>query len=75
MSTHEHKTCPRCQKTFDCKAGAIHLCQCSAVELDDEERQYISGHFDDCLCADCLIAIKAAYKELDNKELVFKGLV
>lgn len=54
MSGHEHKNCHRCNRTFECKVGSILICQCSSLELTNDEREYISGLFDDCLCIECM---------------------
>lgn len=60
MCEHEKKHCPRCNTSFECKVGSILLCQCSAVALTQDERDFISGSFTDCLCAACLKEMKAA---------------
>ena len=59
----EYKTCPRCHAPFECRAGAIQLCQCSKAELNDKERAYISEYFTDCLCARCIQDMKMEYKQ------------
>ncbi len=58
---HEEKYCPRCKNAFECKAGSIMLCQCMEVRLDDEERSYISSHYEDCLCAQCMRELKSEF--------------
>jgi hypothetical protein len=58
---HEEKHCPRCGAGFECKAGTIHLCQCSVVPLNEEERFYIKTKFEDCLCASCLAELKIEF--------------
>jgi Cysteine-rich CWC len=63
-SKHEEKVCPRCKAAFECKVNSIALCQCAVVELNEDERYYISRHFDDCLCAKCMEEMKAEYREL-----------
>jgi len=63
MPQHEEKICPRCEAQFECKVGSINLCQCQTVSLDDAEMDYIRKKFEDCLCADCLIALKKEYKQ------------
>ncbi len=68
MCEHEQKYCPRCQARFECKVGSILLCQCSAVPLNQDERDYMSGQYNDCLCANCMKDLKAEYH--DN---LFKG--
>lgn len=61
MTKHEQQHCPRCNDRFECKIGSISLCQCAAVQLNDEERAYIRDRFDDCLCAGCMQAMKTEY--------------
>ena len=61
MCEHEHKNCPRCNATFECKVGSILLCQCTAVRLNDTERDYMKSKFDDCLCAKCMKDVKGEY--------------
>lgn len=61
MACHETKHCPRCETPFECKVGSIALCQCSTINLTDAERSFISRTFDDCLCANCMMALKAEF--------------
>lgn len=63
MCEHEQKYCPHCNVLFECKVGSILLCQCTPVALTEDERMYIKGRYDDCLCADCLMKMKVQYKE------------
>jgi hypothetical protein len=63
MPHHEEKICPRCQARFECKVGSINLCQCQTVQLNDDERAYIQAQFDDCFCANCLLALKKEYNQ------------
>lgn len=53
----EEKICRKCGQGFTCRADAIHLCQCAAVPLTAEDRDYLSRSFEDCLCFDCLSVI------------------
>lgn len=70
MIKHEEKYCPRCKTLFECKLGSILLCQCNAVTLNEQERDYIRGRFDDCLCADCIKILKGEYRnELFQQKL------
>ncbi|MCW3464217.1 cysteine-rich CWC family protein [Chitinophaga nivalis] len=70
MCEHERKHCPRCNSGFECKVGSILICQCSAVTLSTEERNYIQEQYTDCLCANCLKEMKAAWhKELFKRKL------
>ncbi|SFE41007.1 cysteine-rich CWC family protein [Thermoflexibacter ruber] len=63
MPQHEIKVCPRCQAEFECKLGSIHLCQCTAVRLDESDRTYIREKYEDCLCLACMIALKNERKQ------------
>ena len=51
------KTCPRCGKTFEC----VHSidCWCVKVKLTDTTKAYLKGHYNDCLCKDCLEKLNA----------------
>ena len=55
---HEAKTCPRCRRKFECKSGSVLQCQCSAVSLSERELEFISAHYDDCLCVTCLALLQ-----------------
>ncbi|MDA3870022.1 MAG: cysteine-rich CWC family protein [Gammaproteobacteria bacterium] len=55
------KTCPGCQRTFECKAGDVENCQCVSVKLTSLERANIAGHYDNCLCASCLAQLSADF--------------
>lgn len=63
MPQHETKICPRCQTQFECKLGSINLCQCTTVELNDDDRSYIKEQYEDCLCAACLWSLKKERKQ------------
>ncbi|MBI3234554.1 MAG: cysteine-rich CWC family protein [Bacteroidetes bacterium] len=63
MCEHEKKVCQRCKAHFECKVGSIQLCQCSTIVLSEEERNFIQHQFDDCLCIDCIKALKAEYHQ------------
>jgi hypothetical protein len=64
---HEKKYCPKCDSAFECKAGTITQCQCYAVSLSLEERIYVEERFADCLCSDCLVAVKNEYAVFKEK--------
>ncbi|MGH8577000.1 MAG: cysteine-rich CWC family protein [Gammaproteobacteria bacterium] len=59
MPHHEEKICPRCGTLFECKVGSVVLCQCSAIDLSEEQRTYVMNNYDDCLCAGCLRELRA----------------
>lgn len=61
MCLHESKFCPRCNAAFECKVGSITLCQCAPVRLTEEERAFLGEQYHDCLCADCMLAMKGEY--------------
>ncbi len=62
MPQHETKTCPRCNRAFECKQGNINECQCQGVRLQYDERVYLENRYIDCLCAHCLEALKFEYR-------------
>ena len=72
MSKHEQKLCPRCKITFECKAGSIMQCRCSAINLAAEERAYIEAKYDDCLCVECLSALQKKYIHFKEKYILKK---
>jgi hypothetical protein len=61
MLKHELKTCPRCGRTFECKANNPVRCNCALVELDEERLDAMQRRYSDCLCLDCLRAIAAGH--------------
>ena len=61
MTSYETKVCPRCGKTFECKAGSVDTCGCSNVVLSVAETEYIKARYDDCLCVACLEDLKQEY--------------
>ncbi|SKB49005.1 Cysteine-rich CWC [Salegentibacter holothuriorum] len=73
---HEEKYCPRCKTAFECKVGSIQLCQCSAVALDNKEREYIRELYENCLCAECMKVLKAEYhnQNLQDKMKAILGV-
>ena len=67
MCRHEDKDCPRCGIAFECKVGNIAQCQCYSINLNNEEQQYISKKFTDCLCLNCIKVLRAAYNSAASK--------
>lgn len=63
-SKHEIISCERCGIRIECKANAYTKCQCSKVQLNLNEVQYISENFEGCMCAACLLALQQEYKEM-----------
>jgi hypothetical protein len=43
--------------------GNIAQCQCSGIQLTAEDKAFIAANYTDCLCRDCLLAIKTATAE------------
>jgi len=66
---HEIKNCPNCQKSFECRSGDIIQCQCEGIELKQHHRDYIYKTWNDCLCIDCLNAIRS---ECDSQHFLKK---
>ncbi len=54
MCVHENKSCPRCNKSFECKSGSILQCQCYGAPLKDDLRKWLMERYEDCLCRQCL---------------------
>ncbi|MBD2754608.1 cysteine-rich CWC family protein [Spirosoma validum] len=67
---HDQVVCPRCETVYECKVGSINLCQCTSVELTEEQRQYIRSLFDGCLCARCLSALRTEYIANQSNQLL-----
>ena len=63
MTKHEIIPCERCGSAIECKANAYTKCQCSVVQLNLNEVQYISELYDGCLCAKCLFELQLEYRE------------
>jgi len=71
MATHEPKSCPRCEQPFECKPGNITECQCFGLSFTEEEKDYIRDVSSDCLCRNCLQALKQEYRyEATRQRLV-----
>ncbi len=62
MHKHEIISCERCDARMECKANAFTKCQCSTVQLNLNEMQYVSECFEGCLCAPCLNELKEEYR-------------
>jgi hypothetical protein len=54
---------------FECRVGSILLCQCHGVDFTELEKDYIRNTYPDCLCRDCLNAMKheIRYNEIKRK--------
>lgn len=69
-SKHETKNCPRCNTNFECKSGSILLCQCQTILLSEEQMNYVSSLYDDCLCISCLYALRTKYNQHRHEEKI-----
>jgi cysteine-rich CWC protein len=67
MCKHEHKKCPRCSNSFECKVGDVTACQCYGLNFSPEERALIEERYTDCLCRECLTALKLPYTFFKEK--------
>lgn len=52
----EPRECARCKKRHICTLSV--QCNCFDAEITDKVMDYITLHFDDCLCNDCLEELK-----------------
>nr|MBC7613985.1 cysteine-rich CWC family protein [Pseudopedobacter sp.] len=60
---HEIISCERCKIKIECKANNYTQCQCSKVQLNLNELQYISENYEGCLCANCLKELAIEYQK------------
>lgn len=74
MYKHEKKACSRCSTYFECKVGSILLCQCSTVRLSEAESDFMREQYIDCLCADCMMQVRAEYHNRLLKDKITKIL-
>jgi len=72
MPEHEIKNCPRCQGSFECRAGDITRCQCHGIRFTSEEKVFIESRYADCLCRPCLEELKSAQNLFKEKFLFNK---
>ncbi len=56
-SKYEPRECARCRKVHICTL-TVH-CSCMKAEITEATFDQISGHYDDCLCSDCLKELNA----------------
>lgn len=61
MNKHETRSCPNCNRVFECKSNKIQNCQCETVQLTQPQRDYIATQYDDCLCANCLKELRSQF--------------
>lgn len=62
MTKHEIIPCERCGKRIECKANSFTKCQCSCIQLNLNEVQYVSENWEGCMCAACLLELKEEYR-------------
>jgi hypothetical protein len=62
MIKHEIIPCERCGGNIECKANAYIKCQCSVVQLNLNEVQYIAENYEGCMCAKCLLELQEEYR-------------
>ncbi len=60
-------TCPRCGGSTQCNVDDIARCWCTQLYLSRGEREYIADRYEDCLCENCLHAMRAELKALQEK--------
>jgi Cysteine-rich CWC len=51
---HEEKSCARCGVIFECRSGDVLKCQCYGIALSEAQQAYLTAHYTDCLCRNCL---------------------
>ncbi len=61
---HEIIPCERCGSGIECKANSYTKCQCSVVQLNLNEVQYIAENYEGCMCANCLTELQQEYREM-----------
>ncbi|MDP9078285.1 MAG: cysteine-rich CWC family protein [Bacteroidota bacterium] len=59
---HEIIPCDRCGDRIECKANSYTKCQCSIVQLNLNEVQYIAENYEGCMCAKCLLELQEEYR-------------
>lgn len=62
MTEQEEKICPRCKKSFECKAGNIKLCQCNSIQLTESATLFMESQYNDCLCVQCLQELSELFR-------------
>lgn len=55
-------TCERCKTPFECKSFQITECQCYRIDLNENERAYISEKYKNCLCRNCLAEMMRMFR-------------
>ncbi|MBX7264522.1 MAG: cysteine-rich CWC family protein [Chitinophagaceae bacterium] len=57
------KICFKCKSKFVCNSNNIKACNCTSIQLSNEESSYIKTKFSDCLCNNCLNILKQEYRQ------------
>jgi hypothetical protein len=71
---HEHKRCPRCGRTFECRANKPVHCGCAEVELTIDRAQEIALTYDDCLCTGCLREIAGTSARTFQRGIILRPI-
>jgi Cysteine-rich CWC len=71
MCRHETKSCPRCNRSFECKPGNITQCQCFGIKLTIEQKAYVELRYEDCLCRNCLSILQNEV-ELFKEKFIYR---
>lgn len=53
------KTCPKCNKIFDCQHNST--CWCCHYTLPDSMKEYLHAHYDDCICESCMLKLLSKF--------------
>ncbi len=69
MCSHETKYCPGCKAAFECKSGSVTQCQCSDIQLTNEQRIFLEQTYTDCLCRNCLLELQNKIETLKEKPI------
>lgn len=52
MKSDKLKTCPNCNRNFECNHSAN--CWCSSILIQEDILNFLKRNFNDCLCEKCL---------------------
>ena len=62
FTKHELISCERCSKQIECKSNSFLKCQCSQIQLNLNEVQYVSEFYEGCLCVNCLMDLQKEHQ-------------
>jgi hypothetical protein len=74
MIKHEIIPCQRCGREIECKANSFLKCQCSGINLNLNEVQYICELYEGCMCASCLSELKEEHRLLIATNICRDGI-